>query len=200
MEFRQLVQHARTHSLRRPPETGRRLAGGQSPTALFITCADSRIVTADITGAEPGSLFELRTAGNVIPSHVTEPASSEIATIEFAVVQLGVAEIVVCGHSHCGAVKALHSGPPALEHLPNMRRWLASHARFRPAPERSADTPGTALRAEGQQHVLAQLATLRDYPFVRERVESGALRVHGWFYDIESGEVFAHRADLFQPL
>ncbi|ONI92502.1 carbonic anhydrase [Saccharothrix sp. ALI-22-I] len=195
MEFLQLVQHARTHSLRRSRETGRRLAGGQSPTALFITCADSRIVTADITGAEPGSLFELRTAGNVIPAYHPEAASSESATIEFAVVQLGVTEIVVCGHSHCGAVKALHS-ERALDHLPNMRRWLASHARFRPGTAQ----PDTALRAEGQQHVLAQLDKLGDYPFVRERVESGALRVHGWFYDIESGEVFAHRSDLFQPL
>ncbi|MFT7837414.1 carbonic anhydrase [Saccharothrix sp. BKS2] len=195
MEFRHLEQQARTHSLRRPPETGRRLAGGQSPTALFITCADSRIVTTAITGAEPGSLFELRTAGNVIPAYDQGSASGEIATIEFAVVQLGVAEVVVCGHSHCGAVRALNSDRAALDHLPNMRRWLSSHARFRPYAE-----PDAALRAEGQGHVLAQLAALRDYPFVRERVESGALRLHGWFYDIETGEVLTHRADLFQPL
>lgn len=196
MEFRQLVQHARTHSLRRPREVGRRLAGGQSPTALFITCADSRIVTAAITGAEPGSLFELRTAGNVIPAYHPESASSEIATIEFAVVQLGVTEIVVCGHSHCGAVKALHDDRLALDHLPNMRRWLDLHARFRPGAAR----PDPALREESQQHIVAQLEKLGDYPFVRERVESGDLRVHGWFYDIESGEVFAHRQDHFQPL
>lgn len=196
MEFHQLVQHARTHPLRRSPETGRRLADGQSPTAMFITCADSRIVTATITGAQPGTLFELRTAGNVIPAHHPESTSSEIATIEFAVVQLGITEIVVCGHSHCGAVRALHDDRLALDHLPNMRRWLASHARFR------ADAPASdpALREEGQQHLLAQLAKLGDHPFVRDRVESGDLRVHGWFYDIESGEVLARRRDLFQPL
>jgi carbonic anhydrase len=195
MEFRQLVHHARTHSLRRPPEMGRRLADGQSPTALFITCADSRIVTSAITGAEPGSLFELRTAGNVIPAYRADSPSSETATIEFAVVQLGVTEIVVCGHSHCGAVKALHT-EQTLDHLPNMRSWLASHARFRPGAQR----PDAALREEGQQHVLAQLDKLGHYPFVRDRVESGGLRVHGWFYDIETGEVSAHRSDLFQPL
>ncbi|GAA1282032.1 carbonic anhydrase [Saccharothrix xinjiangensis] len=195
MEFRHLVQQARTHSLRRTPGTGRRLAGGQSPTALFITCADSRIVTTAITGAEPGNLFELRTAGNVIPAYDPDSASGEIATIEFAIVQLGVSEVVVCGHSHCGAVAALHSDRAALDHLPNMRRWLASHAGFSPCAE-----PDRALRAEGQRHVLAQLAALHDYPFVRERVDSGAVRLHGWFYDIESGEVLAHRADLFQPL
>ncbi len=192
MEFRHLVQHARTHSQRRSPETGRRLAAGQSPTALFITCADSRIQPAAITGAQPGSLFELRTAGNVIPAFSPYSASSEMATIEFAVVQLGVSEIVVCGHSHCGAVNALHGG--RRDHLPTMLRWLATHASFRSG----ATTEG--LRAEGQEHVLAQLRTLADYPFVRDRIEAGELRTHGWFYDIESGEVSAATADRFQPL
>ncbi|MBB5957820.1 carbonic anhydrase [Saccharothrix tamanrassetensis] len=195
MEFRHLVQHARTHSQRRSPETGRRLAAGQSPTALFITCADSRIVPAAITGAEPGSLFELRTAGNVIPAFTHHSASSEMATIEFAVVQLGVSEIVVCGHSHCGAVRALHGGRPALDHLPTMLRWLATHAPFRTT---APTEPG--MRAEGQEHVLAQLRALEGYPFVRDRVAAGDLRTHGWFYDIESGEVSAFAADRFQPL
>ncbi|GAA1333395.1 carbonic anhydrase [Saccharothrix algeriensis] len=195
MEFRHLVQHARTHSQRRSPETGRRLAAGQSPTALFITCADSRIVPAAITGAEPGSLFELRTAGNVIPAFTPDSASSEMATIEFAVVQLGVSEIIVCGHSHCGAVNALHTDRRTLGHLPTMLRWLGTHAPFR------SSAPGEpGLRAEGQEHVLTQLRTLDDYPFVRDRVAAGDLRTHGWFYDIESGEVSAFAADRFQPL
>lgn len=194
MEFRHLVQHARTHSQRRSPETGRRLAAGQSPTALFITCADSRIQPAAITGAEPGSLFELRTAGNVLPAFSPHSASSEMATVEFAVVQLGVSEIIVCGHSHCGAVNALHSGRPALDHLPTMLRWLATHAPFR------TGTPTEGLRAEGMEHVLAQLRKLEDYPFVRDRIIAGDLRAHGWFYDIESGAVSAFAADRFQPL
>ncbi len=194
MEFRHLVQHARTHAQRRSPETGRRLAAGQSPTALFITCADSRIVPSAITGAEPGSLFELRTAGNVIPAFDPHAASAEMATVEFAVVQLGVSEIVVCGHSHCGAVAALHADRHALSHLPTMARWLATHAPFRT----SAPTPG--LREEGREHVLAQLRKLEDYPFVRDRVLAGDLRTHGWFYDIETGEVSLCGADRFQPL
>ncbi|MEU5690546.1 carbonic anhydrase [Actinosynnema sp. NPDC020468] len=182
MEFRHLVQHARTHSLRRPRETGRRLASGQSPTALFITCADSRIVPAAITGAQPGSLFELRTAGNVIPTYSEHSASSEMATIEFAVVQLGVAEVVVCGHSHCGAVGALHAGE--VDHLPLLRRWLATHGPFK-----SVAAADVAARAEGRAHVLAQLDRLAAYPFVRDRVDRGDLRLHAWFYDIETGEV-----------
>ncbi|CAL9599361.1 Carbonic anhydrase 1 [Actinosynnema sp. ALI-1.44] len=194
MEFRHLVQHARTHAQRRSPETGRRLAAGQSPTALFITCADSRIVPSAITGAEPGSLFELRTAGNVIPAFDPRAASAEMATVEFAVVQLGVSEIVVCGHSHCGAVDALHGDRQALTHLPSMVRRLAAHAPFRTG----RPTPG--LREEGRRHVLAQLRNLEDYPFVRDRVVAGDLRTHGWFYDVETGEVSACGADGLLPL
>ncbi|MEU7477211.1 carbonic anhydrase [Lentzea sp. NPDC042327] len=157
---------------------------------MFITCADSRIVTAAITGAEPGSLFELRTAGNVIPPYSLNAPTSEMATIEFAVLQLGVSEIVVCGHSHCGAVMALNGA--AIDHLPAMRGWLGEQR-----PRSSADP---ALRGEGQEHVRAQLRALLDYPFVAEKVDRGELRVHGWFYDIETGEVSACAEHAFLPL
>ncbi|SEQ50230.1 carbonic anhydrase [Lentzea xinjiangensis] len=157
---------------------------------MFITCADSRIVTAAITGAEPGSLFELRTAGNVIPPYSLTAPSSEMATIEFAVLQLGVSEIVVCGHSHCGAVGALHGG--GIDHLPAMRGWL------RPRAPRDAADP--AMREEGQEHVRVQREVLLSYPFVAERVASGRLRVHGWFYDIETGRVSVCAERAFLPL
>lgn len=196
MEFQSLVQHARAHPVRRPAELGRKLAEGQSPSVLFITCADSRIVPAAITGAEPGSLFELRTAGNVIPAYSPDSVTSEVATAEFAVVQLGVSEVVVCGHSHCGAVKALHDDDSALDHLPALRSWLSSHLK----PGVRSDDP--ALRAEGQRHVVEQLRVLEGYPFIRERLDSGALRVHGWFYDIETGGISVHEPSRsrFRPL
>ncbi|MGO1056297.1 carbonic anhydrase [Crossiella sp. CA198] len=195
MDIRRLIERAREHPFRRPKNAGRSLAAGQQPTALFITCADSRIVPSAITGAEAGSLFELRTAGNVIPEYRQEAPSSEMATIEFAVVGLRVPEVIVCGHSHCGAVSALHGA--AIDHLPTMRGWLARHHRL-PDAVTAADP---ALRAEGQRHLLAQLRTLAAYPFVRERVEAGELRVHGWFYDIETGAVLTPAAaSTFQPL
>jgi carbonic anhydrase len=181
MDFRRLVEHAREHPVARPREVGQRLASGQWPTAMFITCADSRIVPAAITGAEPGTLFELRTAGNVIPPHSLGSPSSEMATIEFAVVQLGVSDVIVCGHSHCGAVSALNGTP--IDHLPTMRTWLSSHDRSGRGV--AAPPADPALREEGQRHLLTQLRTLREYPFMR----SGEVRVHGWFYDIETGEV-----------
>jgi carbonic anhydrase len=190
MDFHRFVQHARAHGKSRSRATGQRLAAGQQPTTMFITCADSRIVTAEITGAEPGSLFEMRTAGNVIPAYSLTAPSSEMATIEFAVLQLGVSEIVLCGHSHCGAVGALHGG--GIDHLPAMRGWL------RPKAPRKANDP--AMRSEGQEHVRSQLQILLEYPFVAQRVAEGSLRVHGWFYDIETGEVSAGAEHAFLPL
>ncbi|GAA2807575.1 carbonic anhydrase [Crossiella cryophila] len=195
MDIRRLIERAREHPIRRSKDTGRTLAAGQQPTALFITCADSRIVPAAITGAEPGSLFELRTAGNVIPEYRPDECSSEMATIEFAVVGLRVPEIIVCGHSHCGAVSALHGA--ALDHLPTMRGWLSRHHRL-PEAITSIDP---ALRAEGQQHLLNQLRALETYPFIQDRVRAGELRVHGWFYDIETGDVLTPAAaTAFGPL
>lgn len=190
MDFHRFVQHARAHAASRSRALGRELAAGQRPSTMFITCADSRIVTAAITGAEPGSLFELRTAGNVIPPYSLTAPTSEMATIEFAVVQLGVSEIVVCGHSHCGAVGALTGG--GIDHLPAMRGWL------RPKAPRTPSDP--AMHAEGQDHVRAQLEVLRAYPFVAEKVATGSLRVHGWFYDIETAEVSACDEHAFLPL
>lgn len=192
MDFHRFVQHARAHAKSRSRAAGRKLAAGQQPTTMFITCADSRIVTAEITGAEPGSLFELRTAGNVIPPYSLTAPTSEMATIEFAVVQLGVSEIVVCGHSHCGAVTALHGG--AIDHLPAMRGWLGKQRK----PSRAAVDP--AVRDEGQAHVRAQLRVLLDYPFIARKVANGSLRVHGWFYDIETGEVSVCSENDFLPL
>ncbi|SMD12660.1 carbonic anhydrase [Lentzea albidocapillata] len=190
MDFHRFVQHARAHAASRSRALGRKLAAGQQPTTMFITCADSRIVTAAITGAEPGSLFELRTAGNVIPPYSLAAPTSEMATIEFAVLQLGVSEIVVCGHSHCGAVGALHGG--GIDHLPAMRGWL------RPGQLHESSDP--AMRAEGQDHVRTQLDVLLAYPFVADKVASGELRVHGWFYDIETGQVSACAEHAFLPL
>lgn len=117
-----LIDHARAHGQR--PERFAQLAQGQSPQVLFITCSDSRVVPALITGARPGELFELRTAGNIVPPYVPGRPTAEAATVEYAVDVLGVSEIVVCGHSHCGAVGALVRGDD-LTAVPAVRDWLA---------------------------------------------------------------------------
>jgi carbonic anhydrase len=183
-----LIDNARTFGQR--PEEFARLAEGQSPQVLFITCSDSRVVPALITGARPGELFELRTAGNIVPPYASEHPTSEAATIEYAVQVLGVSDIVVCGHSHCGAVGALVRGDD-LDAVPAVRDWLG-HAADKPA---SADPGDPTVAAAVRHHVLAQLLRLRSYPCVEKGLAEGRLRVRGWYYEVHTGAVREHRAD-----
>ncbi|MFG3255661.1 carbonic anhydrase [Streptomyces sp. NPDC048172] len=180
-----------------------RLARGQSPEALFITCSDSRVVPSVFTGARPGQLFELRTAGNAVPPYGGASApSGEAATIEYAVGVLQVPEIVVCGHSHCGAVGARVRGDD-LAAVPAVGGWLAAQL---PEPaELAADDDErhqADVAAAVQRHVRAQLARLRAYPCVAQREAAGELRLRGWFYAIDTGLVLEHQphADAFLPL
>lgn len=186
MTFEHLVDRARNHPRTVSEAHRKRLATGQQPAALFITCSDSRVVPAQLTGAQPGELFELRTAGNVVPEYVPDSASSEMATIEYAVLQLKVPEIVVCGHSHCGAVTAKAIAGRGLERLPAMRGWLGTGE----PPVSEAPALEDGVRSECKQHVREQLRTLFEYPFIRERAAAGELRVHGWFYEIDTGLVW----------
>ncbi|MBT2365951.1 carbonic anhydrase [Streptomyces sp. ISL-10] len=174
------------------------LADGQAPEVLFITCSDSRVVPAWITGARPGELFELRTAGNIVPAYPPQgrPAG-EAATIEYALRVLSVRDIVVCGHSHCGAVGALVRGDD-LSSMPAVREWLEHTTRVQRSAEDSPD-----LARAVQQHVLAQLETLRGHPAVREGLQDGSLRLHGWYYEVHTGTVSVHRpgtADVFDAI
>ncbi|MFF4714246.1 carbonic anhydrase [Streptomyces eurythermus] len=189
-----LIDNARTFGQR--PEEFAKLAEGQSPQVLFITCSDSRVVPALITGARPGELFELRTAGNIVPPHASEHPTSEAATIEYAVEVLGVRDIVVCGHSHCGAVGALVRGDD-LTAVPAVRDWLASAT---PRPSGKAEDPEVA---EGvQSHVLTQLLRLRSYPCVERKLAEGELNLHAWYYEVHTGTVRTHRrqTDSFEAL
>ncbi|MFF4590758.1 carbonic anhydrase [Streptomyces sp. NPDC001388] len=183
-----LIDNARTFGQR--PEEFARLAEGQSPQVLFITCSDSRVVPALITGARPGELFELRTAGNIVPPYGSERPTGEAATIEYAVEVLGVQDVVVCGHSHCGAVGALVRGDD-LDAVPAVRDWLA-HAADEPG---AADPNDPTVAAAVQHHVLAQLLRLRSYPCVEKRLADGRLRVRGWYYEVHTGAVLEHRVD-----
>ncbi|MCW5610329.1 MAG: carbonic anhydrase [Rubrivivax sp.] len=158
---------------------------GQHPTTLFIGCSDSRLVPYLLTGAGPGELFLVRNVGAFVPPHdQSQGFHGTAAAIEFAVLNLNVRRIVVCGHSHCGAVRALYGGVP--DAAPNLRDWLALG---REAVLPVADPGPEALRRTEQRAVVLQLERLMDYPMVRERVEAGRLTIHGWHYVIEDGEV-----------
>ncbi|POX49002.1 carbonic anhydrase [Streptomyces sp. Ru71] len=183
-----LIDNARSFGQR--PEEFAPLADGQSPQVLFITCSDSRVVPALITGARPGQLFELRTAGNIVPPYSAHTPTSEAATVEYAVSVLGVQDIVVCGHSHCGAVGALVRGDD-LDAVPAVRDWLA-HAAEDP---KAADPQDPTVAEAVQNHVLTQLLRLRSYPCVERRLTDGRLRLRGWYYEVHTGAVREHRAD-----
>ncbi|MCI2420166.1 carbonic anhydrase [Saccharopolyspora sp. K220] len=185
MSFEHFVRHARRHPSTLSEARRQQLAAGQKPTALFIGCSDSRVIPSQITGAEPGKLFELRTAGNVVPEYAPDSASSEMATIEYAVLQLRVPEIIVCGHSYCGAVTALTLAGRGMEELPALRTWLGTDG------QPSVEPGDPSVSAESKRHIQAQLQTLREYPFIRDRLATGELRLHGWFYEIDTGLTFA---------
>lgn len=184
MSFESIVQEARQHHDVFSQDDREQLVAGQKPDVLFIGCSDSRVIPSRITGTGPGELFELRTAGNVVPEYDPNAASSEMGTIEYAVLQLRVPEIVVCGHSHCGAVTALSIAGRGLGELPALCTWLGTDQRT--GADSVADP---AVRAESKEHVRDQLAALRRYPFIQDRVQRGDLRLHGWFYEIDTGLV-----------
>ncbi|MDH5642003.1 MAG: carbonic anhydrase [Nitrospira sp.] len=179
-----------------------RLARGQHPRALFITCSDSRIDPCLITQTDPGDLFILRNAGNLVPSYGTTIGST-IATIEYAVGVLGVKNIIVCGHTDCGVVKAILE-PEQVGDLPAVKSWLLqAEATRRVVRENYGSLTGDALYvATTQENVRIQLKHLQTHPIVAAKLRNGSVDLHGWVYSIETGEVWAYDfdGDTFQSL
>ncbi|MCD0493244.1 carbonic anhydrase [Chromobacterium violaceum] len=174
----------------RRAELFRRLAGDQSPATLFIACSDSRVVPELLTQREPGDLFVIRNAGNIVPGYGQEPGGVS-ASVEYAVTTLGVADIVVCGHSDCGAMTAVACGKD-LSGMPAVAGWLR-HADCAKAINDAGehDNPAAKVDAMARENVIAQLANLRTHPSVALALQQGRLRLHGWMYDIASGDVLA---------
>lgn len=170
-------------------ELFRSLASSQNPKALFISCSDSRLVPELVTQQEPGELFVIRNAGNIVPSFGPEPGGVS-ASIEYAVVALGVTDIVICGHSNCGAMKAIASCQ-CLDAMPAVDHWLhyADAARAI-VNKRKWDNEHDKLNAMVEENVIAQLNNIKTHPSVAVALRDNALRLHGWVYDIESGIIF----------
>jgi carbonic anhydrase len=179
-----------------------RLSHGQTPDALFITCSDSRIVPNLITQTEAGDLFLLRNAGNIVPAF-GGAVTGEEATIEFAVVALGIKDIIICGHSLCGAMRGL-AFPDTLKELPSMSSWLShADATRRILRESYSHLSGDELHtAAVEENVLVQLENLRTHPSVAARLAKNELNLHGWVYKLETGRVFGYdpREGQFSPL
>ncbi len=180
-----------------------KLAKGQNPMALFITCSDSRINPNLITQTEPGDLFIMRNAGNIVPPYGAAAKSGEAATIEFAVAVLKVRDIIICGHSHCGAMSAVIN-PKIAEDLPAMRSWLESaESTRRIMRDKYPHLEGGALHtATVEENVLVQLENLKTHPTVAAAISSKSVNLHGWVYKIETGDVFAFNPEegQFIPL
>jgi carbonic anhydrase len=166
-------------------------AEGQSPKALIISCADSRVVPEQIMQAAPGDLFVCRNAGNIVPPHATQNGGVT-STVEYAVMALGVRDIIVCGHSDCGAMKAV-ANPAGLEAMPNVAAWLRhSQVAARVVEAGYPEIGGKEkVRAISLENVVAQLNHLRTHPSVAAGIARGEIALHGWFFDIGAGRIFA---------
>ena len=160
-------------------------AEGQQPGTLFIGCSDSRVLPNLLTDSGPGEIFMVRNVGAFVPPFEDDSGHHGVsAAIEFAVMSLNVTDIVVCGHSDCGAIRALYHDSATL--TPHVRDWLEL---ARPAMTAVVTDEQDRLRTTERLSIIVQLERLLSFPMVRERVERSELTLHGWYFDVASGEV-----------
>ncbi len=179
---------------------------GQNPHTLFITCSDSRVLAELITHSRPGDLFVVKNIGNIVPPAAAQgDTNSTAAAIEFAVDTLRVADIVICGHSQCGAISALLGYTSVPDTAPHLRNWLKLAAPVLETLKREYQhlhDPNARSNAAAEENVLYSLDNLHGYPCVQERLADGSLRLHGWFFKIATAELFAYHPETrqFAPL
>jgi carbonic anhydrase len=190
------ISHFQKHVYPKHQDLFEKLALGQRPEALFITCADSRIDPCLLTQTKPGELFICRVIGNIVPPY-PDAIGGVSATIEYAVGVLEVPMVIICGHTDCGVMKGALN-PGALEAYPNVTAWLA----YAKVEHRASDPGAELVLALTEQNVVAQLENLRTHPTVAARVKEGDLALHGWVYHIGPGTVTAYdeESGKFQPL
>ena len=193
------IHRFQTDSFSKDEKLFETLAEGQHPLALFITCSDSRIDPNRLTQTKPGELFIQRTAGNIVPAYGSV-FGGEACTIEYAVSALNIKDIVICGHSHCGAMAGLLS-PEAIEKMPAVQAYLQhAEATRRIIDENYKEVvdPAKRLMLTVEENVLVQLENLKTHPSVAAALARGQLKVHGWVYKFETGEVFGYQPEKFQ--
>ena len=171
------------------------LSHGQKPRVLFITCSDSRVAPNLITNTDIGELFVIRNAGNIVPPFGAANGG-EGGTIEYAITALGIEQVIICGHSHCGAMKGLLKLNKLQADMPLVYDWLKHAESTRRLvldnyPHQSGEELIETLVAE---NVLIQIENLKTYPMVRAKIHRGQLNIYGWIYEIETGEVLAYDA------
>jgi carbonic anhydrase len=187
------IMEFRREEFERHRELFQELGRKQKPHTLFIGCSDSRVVPNLITGSAPGELFIVRNVANIVPPYrSTEEYVGTTSAVEYAVLSLGVDTIVVCGHSNCGGCAALNKPEEELAHLPHVRKWLEVSREVKGRVDRlmTGDTPEERECLTEQVNVLVQMKNLLTYPYVREKYERYELKIFGWHYLIETGEIY----------
>lgn len=177
----------------------------QKPHTLFIGCSDSRLVPELITRTMPGELFMVRNVANLVPPYrETEEFVATTSAIEYAVLVLGVENIVICGHSNCGGCAALYNSDEQFKDIPHVKKWLELAKPVREKVERIIPAGDLSAREwfTEQTNVVEQMKHLLTYPFIRERYQSEKLNIYGWYYIIETGEIFNYDPDkhCFEPI
>jgi carbonic anhydrase len=193
LELLKGIRHFKNHQLKEEKDLFASLSKGQSPDVLFITCSDSRLSPHSFTHSGLGVLFIGRNPGNIVPPYPdTSMPSGEASTIEFALTHLKSKEIIVCGHSHCGAMKGLLT-PDLKNELPHTAAWLSHSSLLMDHIERRhpdiTKEPSLKLMHLTQDNVLLQMEHLKTHPAVAKRLAEGTLKIHGWYYEIDTGEV-----------
>jgi carbonic anhydrase len=180
------ISHFQKHVYPKHQDLFEKLALGQRPDALFITCADSRIDPCLLTQTKPGELFICRVIGNIVPPY-PDAIGGVSATIEYAVGVLRVPAVIVCGHTDCGVMKGALN-PDALSEYPNVANWL----RYANIAHREPNPSQELVLSLTERNVVEQLKNLRSHPAVAARMEEGDLALHGWVYHIGEGKVTSY--------
>lgn len=176
----------------------KRLSEEQTPEVLFITCSDSRIDPNLVTQSKPGELFILRNVGNIIPPYdAIKDKNSVAAAIEFAVLSLEVKDIIICGHSNCGAMQALYKNDSKFANMPHLRDWLELAMPVKEMVEKCCpeDHGDSRQRATEKKNIIVQMQNIQTYPFVAQALRQEKLHLHGWYYDIGKGSICAYNQD-----
>jgi carbonic anhydrase len=178
------------------------LALGQFPDGLFIGCSDSRVVPNIFASTNPGDLFVIRNVGNIVPSHEAcckHPGFAEAAAIEFALANLPITDIIICGHSECGAMQSIANGLEKVDNL-NLKTWL-SQSNVDPVQIDDSFIPNPQLEVHNQLsqlNVLQQIKHLKTHPLIQEKMAQGTINFHGWYFDIGKGDVYSYEEQFNQ--
>lgn len=195
---RAMLQYARGHQefkevyfKQHEEEFQRLVKQGQAPETLYIGCSDSRVVPNLILGTKPGELFVIRTAGNFVPLYDEEADDGVSATVQYAVEVVNVKHIIVCGHSHCGAIKGLYD--PLDKKFAVLKRWLKWGEEAKAMALKTTNQKASKeqiYKMTEQLSVIYQLKHILSFPYIKKRVEEGKLELHGWYYEIETGDLY----------